>query len=48
VFRHLLEKHNLGKQIFVAVKANLKANGMLMKKGTIIEATLVAATSCTK
>jgi IS5 family transposase len=44
-FRHLLEKHDLGKQIFETVKANLKANGMAMKQGTIIDATLIAAPS---
>jgi IS5 family transposase len=44
-FRHLLEKHDLGEQIFEAVKAHLKANGMAMKQGTIIEATLIAAPS---
>ena len=27
VFRHLLEKHDLGQQIFAVVKAHLKANG---------------------
>jgi transposase, IS5 family len=42
-FRHLLEKHDLGKQIFEEVKAHLKANGMAMKQGTIIDATLIAA-----
>jgi IS5 family transposase len=42
-FRHLLEKHDLGEQIFEAVKAHLKANGMAMKQGTIIDATLIAA-----
>jgi IS5 family transposase len=47
-FRHLLEKHNLGDQIFEAVKAHLKANGMAMKQGTIIDATLIAAPSSTK
>ena len=46
-FRHLLEKHNLGKQIFETVKAHLKANGMAMKQGTIIDATLIAAPSST-
>ena len=46
-FRHLLEKHNLGKQIFEVVKAHLKANGMAMKQGTIIDATLIAAPSST-
>ncbi len=47
-FRHLLERHDLGKQIFEKVKAHLKANGMSMKQGTIIDATLIAAPSSTK
>jgi len=47
-FRHLLETHNLGEQIFEMVKAHLKANGMAMKQGTIIDATLIAAPSSTK
>lgn len=47
-FRHLLERHNLGEQIFETVKVNLKANGMAMKQGTIIDATLIAAPSSTK
>jgi IS5 family transposase len=47
-FRHLLEKHNLGEQIFQGVKAHLQANGMAMKQCTIIDATLVAAPSSTK
>jgi IS5 family transposase len=47
-FRHLLEKHDLGKQIFETVKRHLKANGMAMKQGTIIDATLIAAPSSTK
>jgi len=47
-FRHLLEKHDLGKQIFETVKAHLKTNGMAMKQGTIIDATLIAAPSSTK
>ena len=46
-FRHLLEQHDLGDQIFEAVKAHLKANGMAMKQGTIIDATLIAAPSST-
>ena len=44
-FRHLLEKHDLGQQIFEVVKAHLKANGMAMKQGTIVDATLIAAPS---
>lgn len=47
-FRHLLEKHDLGKEIFETVKAHLKARGMAMKQGTIIDATLIAAPSSTK
>jgi IS5 family transposase len=47
-FRHLLERHDLGKQIFETVKDHLKANGMAMKQGTIIDATLIAAPSSTK
>ena len=47
-FRHLLEKNNLGLPIFEAVNAELKANGMTMKQGTIIDATIIAAPSSTK
>jgi IS5 family transposase len=47
-FRHLLEKHNLGEQIFETVKAHLKDNDMAMKQGTIIDATLISAPSSTK
>jgi IS5 family transposase len=47
-FRHLLGKHDLGKQFFEIVNRHLKANGMAMKQGTIIDATLIAAPSSTK
>jgi transposase, IS5 family len=47
-FRHLLEKNNLGEQIFETVKAHLRERGMAMKQGTIIDATLIAAPSSTK
>jgi IS5 family transposase len=47
-FRHLLEEKDLGAQIFEEVKAHLKANGMAMKQGTIIDATIIAAPSSTK
>jgi IS5 family transposase len=47
-FRHLLEKNDLGLQIFEAVNAELRANGMTMKQGTIIDATTIAAPSSTK
>jgi len=47
-FWQLLEKHDLGEQIFETVKAHLKKRGMAMKQGTIIDATLIAAPSSTK
>jgi len=47
-FRHLLENHDLGQQIFETVKAHLKQRGMAMKQGTIIDATLISAPSSTK
>jgi IS5 family transposase len=46
--RHLLEKNDLGKQIFEVVTAHLKANGMAMKQGTIVDATLIAGPNFTK
>jgi transposase, IS5 family len=47
-FRHLLEKHELGEQIFETVKAHLSVRGMTMRQGTIVDATLIAAPSSTK
>ena len=55
-FRHLLEKHNLGEQIYCCaedfvdetVKAHLRERGMTMRQGTIVDATLIAAPSSTK
>jgi transposase, IS5 family len=42
-FRHLLEKHGLGEQIFETVEAHLNARGMTMRQGTIVDTTLIAA-----
>jgi IS5 family transposase len=47
-FIHLLEKHDLGRQILEMVKSHLKKRGMAVKQGTIIEATLISAPSSTK
>jgi IS5 family transposase len=47
-FRHLLEKHGLGEQVFETVKAHLSEKGMTMRQGTIVDATLIAAPSSTK
>jgi IS5 family transposase len=46
-FRHLLEKHELGEQIFENVKFHISARGMTMRQGTIVDATLIAASSST-
>lgn len=45
---HLLEKHKLGEQIFEAVKPHLSEKGMIMCRGTIVDATLIAAPSSIK
>ncbi len=37
-FCHLLERHDPGMKILETVKDHLKANGMAMKQGTIIDA----------
>ena len=47
-FRHLLEKHGLGEQIFEIVKAHVRARGMKMRQFTIVDATLIAAPTSTK
>jgi IS5 family transposase len=47
-FRHLLEEHKLGEQIFAEVKALLSERQLLMKEGTIVDATIIAAPPSTK
>ncbi len=47
-FRHLLERHELGRQIFERVGAHLQARGFRLSTGTIVDATLIAAPSSTK
>jgi transposase, IS5 family len=47
-FRHLLEKHELGEQIFEILKANLSTRGMTMRQATIVDATLISAPRSTK
>ncbi len=46
-FRHLLEKHGLGEQMFDTVKALLAARGMTMRRGTIVDTTLITPPSST-
>lgn len=47
-FRRLLEKHELTRRIFEAIKAHLAEKGLLMREGTIVDATLIAASPSTK
>jgi IS5 family transposase len=47
-FRHLLERHDLARAIFDAVKAHLQAAGLLLRQGTIVDATIIVAPSSTK
>ena len=47
-FRHLLEKHELAAQMLAAVNAVLSSKGLLLKAGTVVDATLIAAPSSTK
>ena len=47
-FRHLLEEHQLGQQILATVNARLIERGLILKTGTVVDATLIAAPSSTK
>lgn len=47
-FRHLLEEHKLQERFFTLVNEQLEAKGLLMKEGTIVDATIIAAPSSTK
>ena len=47
-FRHLLEEHDLSPKILAVINAKLAAHGLLLKTGTVVDATLIAAPSSTK
>jgi len=47
-FRHLLERHELTKALFEAVADHLEDKGALLRGGTIMDATLIAASPSTK
>ena len=47
-FRHLLEENKLAAQILQTVNELLQAKGLLLKAGTVVDATLIAAPSSTK
>ena len=47
-FRHLLEAHDLTRGLFAEVGALLEERKLLLKEGTIVDATIIAAPSSTK
>jgi len=47
-FRHLLEEHELSPKILAVINAKLASHGLLLKTGTVVDATLIAAPSSTK
>src|ERR1700752_4265512 len=42
-FRHLLERHKLGKTLLKAVNQYLKENGVKIANGTIVDASIISA-----
>jgi len=47
-FRHLLEKHQLGEKLFEAQNETFEQQGWIMRGGSIVDATIIAAPSSTK
>ena len=47
-FRALLAKHDVQKKLFAQVVSLLEAKGLILKKGTIVDSTIIAAPSSTK
>lgn len=47
-FRHLLEQHRLTEQIFGQIRTLLEERRLLLKSGTIVDATIIAAPPSTK
>lgn len=47
-FRHLMERHNLGGELFQLVNIYLEENGLKVNRGTIVDATIIDAPRSTK
>ena len=47
-FRHMLEANGLGQQILATVNAKLIDRGLMLKTGTVVDATLIAAPCLTR
>ncbi len=47
-FRHLLEKHHLGTKLFRTINQHLADNDLILKEGTIVDASIISAPTSTK
>ena len=47
-FRHLLEQHKLGSSLLGEINAHLESQGLKLREGTIVDATIIEAPSSTK
>jgi IS5 family transposase len=47
-FRHLMERHRLGDELFQLINDYLQENGMKLSRGTIVDASIIQAPSSTK
>lgn len=47
-FRHILEDNGIQKKLFVEVVQSLTEKGLILKKGTIVDSTIIEAPSSTK
>jgi IS5 family transposase len=47
-FRRLLEKHNMARRSFDEINGHLASTGLMMREGTIVDGTLIAAPPSTK
>jgi IS5 family transposase len=47
-FRHMLEEHDLTRAMFECINRLMESKGLLLRSGTIVDATIIAAPSSTK
>jgi IS5 family transposase len=47
-FCHFLERHSLGKVLFKEVNKHLEKNGLMLREGSSVDATIIPAPSSTK
>ena len=47
-FRHLLEQHGLGRGLFEEINAHLESQGLRLREGTIVDASIIETPSSTR